>query len=395
MLPTPEPTAVATVVVPGTDAGPASDAGPAGRLARLARDVRPNWFASVMGTGILANASAQLPWQPPCLRAAATVVWALAALLLVGLVVLWCAHVVRHPAMARSYHLDPVMAHFYGAPPMALLTVGAGTLALGSAVIGARVAVAADAVLWATGTALGLAAAVAVPYLQFTRHTVADDAAFGGWLMPIVPPMVSAATGAALVPHVPAGQPRLTMLLACYAMFGLSLVATLVVLPQLWGRLARHKVGAAAMVPTLWIVLGPLGQSTTAVNLLGAQAPVVVADERWSWLLGALGIAYGVPVLGFILLWLGIAGAVTVRTVRAGMPFAPTWWSFTFPVGVTVTGISALAVHTGSVALRGLAVIWWVGLLLAWLVVATRSVRAGVRRPAPVVVRPGGEPRTW
>jgi hypothetical protein len=54
--------------------------------------------------------------------------------------------------------------------------------------------------------------------------------------MPVVPPMVSAATGALLVSHLPAGQLRLTMLLACYAMFGLSLIASLVVITQLWRR---------------------------------------------------------------------------------------------------------------------------------------------------------------
>jgi hypothetical protein len=32
--------------------------------------------------------------------------------------------------------------------------------------------------------------------------------------MPVVPPMVSAATGAALIAHLPAGQPRLALLLA-------------------------------------------------------------------------------------------------------------------------------------------------------------------------------------
>ena len=40
--------------------------------------------------------------------------------------------------------------------------------------------------------------------------------------MPIVPPMVSAATGALLIPHVASAQGRLTLLLGCYAMFGIS-----------------------------------------------------------------------------------------------------------------------------------------------------------------------------
>jgi tellurite resistance protein TehA-like permease len=178
--------------------------------------------------------------------------------------------------------------------------------------------------------------------------------------------MVSAATGAALLTHIPAGQPRVTMLIACYAMFGLSLIASLLMIALLWGRLIQHGPGAARTVPTLWIVLGPLGQSITAANLLGAQAHQVL-PAPYSSALQAFGVIYGVPVLGFALLWLGIAAAVTAKTVRAGLPFSLTWWTFTFPVGTTVTGTSELAIHTGSEALAWLAVALFVLLAYAWV----------------------------
>ncbi|MCO5602118.1 hypothetical protein L7F22_056246 [Adiantum nelumboides] len=48
-----------------------------------------------------------------------------------------------------------------------------------------------------------------------------------------------------------------TMLVACYAMFGVSLFATLAILPQIWNKLVVHGTGPAATVPTMWIVLGP------------------------------------------------------------------------------------------------------------------------------------------
>jgi tellurite resistance protein TehA-like permease len=150
------------------------------------RKIGPNWFAVVMGTGIVANASAQLPAGVPGLHTAALAVWALAAALLVGLAAGWVAR------GYREHGDDPVMAQFWGAPAMAMLTVGAGTLLLGRDLIGLRAAVDADWVLWLAGTALGLATACGVPYLMMTRHDIAVDAAFGGWLMPVVPPMVSA-----------------------------------------------------------------------------------------------------------------------------------------------------------------------------------------------------------
>ncbi len=113
--------------------------------------------------------------------------------------------------------------------------------------------------MWIAGTATGLFSAVSIPYLLFTQHNVRHDAAFGGWLMPVVPPMVSAATGALLIPYTTPGAPRATLLYACYAMFGLSLIASLIIIMMIWSRLAHYGSSGTARVPTLWIVLGPLG----------------------------------------------------------------------------------------------------------------------------------------
>lgn len=338
-------------------------------------NLAPNWYASVMGTGIVANAAASLPLQFPGLRAAATVVWTLAGTLLLVLTAATAAHWRRFGHIARGHLLHPVTAHFYGAPAMALMTVGAGALLLGRDMLGVRAACLIAAVLWTLGTGLGLVSAVLVPYLAFTRFAFARDAAFAGWLMPVVPPMVSAATGALLLPYLPAGQWRATMLWCGYGMFGISLIASLIIVTLVWSRLAHHKTGPAGMVPTLWIVLGPLGQSVTAANLLGDHAHLAVADTR---ALEALGVVYGVPVLGFALLWAAIALAVTVRTARDGLPFNLTWWSFTFPVGTCVTGASALASHTGAVVFAVLAVVLYAGLVSAWATVAVRTFHGAV-----------------
>jgi tellurite resistance protein TehA-like permease len=250
------------------------------------RDLGPNWFAAVMGTGIVANASAVLPLPVPGLRGFATVVWGLAAAMLVALTAAWAVHWTRYTERARAHASNSVMALFWGAPAMALMTVGGGTLVLGRDVIGPA-AVGIDWVLWLAGTALGLVTSVWIPYLMMTRHDIGHGDAFGGWLMPVVPPMVSAANGALLIPHVGSAQGRLTLLLACYAMI------------------------------------------------------------------------------------------ITLRTARRGLPFALTWWSFTFPVGTCVTGTISLALRCHSDVLRGASVLLFGLLLAAWLVVASRTV-AGV-----------------
>ncbi len=170
--------------------------------------VGPNWYASVMGTGIVANAAVTLPYQVPGLHRFAQLVFLFAAVLLVVVSALTATHWVRHPEAARAHLAHPVVGTFYGAMPMALLTVGAGALLVGPELIGLRAALAISWALWVVGTVGGLVCATVVPQRAFT------GVPFGGWLMPVVPPMVSAATGSSLIEHLSPGAGRLTMLVA-------------------------------------------------------------------------------------------------------------------------------------------------------------------------------------
>ena len=370
----------------------------------LVGNIGPNWFASVMGTGIVATAAAGLPIQVPGQRAFAEIVWVIAGALLMVLLVAVGTHWLRHPTVARSHARNPQMAHFYGAAPMALLTVGAGALLVGRDLIGLDAALHLDWVLWWAGTAGGLFTSLTIPYLMFTQHDVTPDAAFGGWLMPVVPPMVSAATGALLIPHMAPGSGRATMLYGCYAMFGLSLIAALIITTMIWSRLTHFGTSGTARVPTLWIVLGPLGQSITAAGLLGTSASAAV-DPELAGGMRIFAVLFGVPVWGFAVLWIALATALTVRTVRRGMPFALTWWSLTFPVGTFVTGTTQLALHTDLPALRVGAAVAYVGLLGTWFLVAARTAYGSLRgellsvapSSAAVAARKdilGGEPGT-
>ncbi|MGD1225561.1 TDT family transporter [Streptomyces krungchingensis] len=342
--------------------------------AATVRHLGPNWYASVMGTAIVATAGAGLPGHVPGLRAVCAGVWALSLAMLVTLLAARAVHWTRHRDQARAHLLDPAMAPFYGCLAMALLAVGGGALVVGEDWIGPRAALALDVVLFTVGTAVGLLAAVAVPYLMVVRHRIEPGQATPVWLLPLVAPMVSAALGPLLVPHLPAGQARQTLLLGCLAMFGLSLLATFLVLPLIFARLVTAGPLPLALTPTLFLVLGPLGQSTTATGKFADVAPGVM-HAPYDQGFGLLAVLYGVPVTGFALLWLGLAGAMVLRARRRGMGFAMTWWAFTFPVGTCVTGAEGLARHTGLLAFDGLAVALYVLLVAAWAVAAWCTVR--------------------
>jgi C4-dicarboxylate transporter/malic acid transport protein len=381
---------MSTITAPRTAFVPRRRHRPLAELQRPAdafAHIGPNWFASVMGTGILATAVTLLPVRLPCQATFALAAWLLAATLLVALAAVTAVHWIRHPGVARTHHRNPAMAPFYGAPPMAMLTVGAGALLVGPTLVGSGPAVAIDEVLWPLGTVSGLICTVAIPYFMVTGPDLTLEQVNGSWLMAIVPPMVSAATGAGLIAHLPAGQDQLALALACYAMFGISLLASVIVLGLVIARLGRHGAGEARLVPTMWIGLGPLGQSITAVGLLSAAAAPAIGAVHSSDLRD-LVLVYGIPVWGFALVWLALAAAITIHTARRRLPFALTWWSFTFPLGTMVTGTSQLSDLLGAQFLTVSAVALFGLLVAGWLTVAARTaggIWSGALLKAPVI----------
>ena len=79
---------------------------------RLLSFLGPNWFASVMGTGIVATAGATLPLHVPGLRAFALAVWVAATVWLVMLIVAVVAHWVQQPDRGPQSRLQPADGSF-------------------------------------------------------------------------------------------------------------------------------------------------------------------------------------------------------------------------------------------------------------------------------------------
>ncbi|MGX2998176.1 SLAC1 family transporter [Streptomyces sp. JNUCC 64] len=381
-VPSPEPSRTPRRL-PAPATPPAGGTGTARR--RSVRDLGPNWYATAMGTAITATAGAGLTPGATALRPLWTGLWALSLAALTAVLIARAAHWSRHREHALRSLDDPATAPFHGCLAMALLAVGGGALALGRPGPGASVAVGLGLVLAGAGAVVALVVAVVVPYRLLTarRRGRARGRITPVWLLAVVPLVVAAATGPLCLPWLPPAT-RGPVLYGCLAALVAGLLGALVLLVPVCAGLLADGPPPPALTPALFLVLGPLGQSTTALDRIAAAAPGTVPPGLADGL-GAAVVPYGVPVLGFGCLWLALSVGLVVRARRRGLRFAMTWWAFTFPLGTCVTGAAALAGRTGWAVHDALAAVLYAGLAAVWTVVAARTALdlARGRLPAP------------
>ena len=142
---------------------------------------------------------------------------------------------------------------------------------------------------------------------MFTRYRVEADAAFGGWLMPVVPPMVSAATGALLIPHMAPGTGRDHALrLLC----DVRAVARRVAHHHHHGVESPGALRHLGHGPRADVVVraGSAWPIHHGRGLLGTNAALAVEPHLADGM-GVFAILYGVPVWGFAVLWIALATA--------------------------------------------------------------------------------------
>ncbi|GHO50084.1 hypothetical protein [Ktedonospora formicarum] len=334
--------------------------------------ITPGWFSCVMGTGILAICLILSPIKIPLIEHIAVGFWLIDLVLLASLLLLWCIHHLRYPARFRMSLQTLTQAQNLGAPPMACFTVASGFMLIGPLVFDASFCVLCAQILWLCGVLGSFFSAIVVPYYMFTCHNLQAEHTYGSWLLPVVPLIGAAVPGALLAPYWPASL-HLEVLLLSYALWGTGIILAAITIVLFYSRLAYHKVPKGALVPTLWIVIGPLGQSTTAVMALGKQAENHLPSL--SDILQGAGMAYGLMTWGFGLYWLALAIMMTVRAARVHLPFNLSWWSFIYPVGVMTTGTYALHEHVPTRLFMICGFLLLLLLTALWLLVSTSTMR--------------------
>lgn len=351
------------------------------RPREVIRQFTPNWFAATMGTGVLALALAQLPFNLPGLHAIAEGLWLFTIGLFVLFSLLYAARWVMFFHEARRIFGHSTVSMFFGTIPMGLATILNGLLLFGLPRWGSEVIPLAE-VLWWLDVAMALACGVLIPFMMFTRQEHSIDQMTAVWLLPVVAAEVAAASGGLLAPHLADAHAQLVMLVTSYVLWAFSLPVAFSILTILMLRMALHKLPPANMAASSWLALGPIGTGALGMLLLGGDAPAIFAANGLPGvgeMANGLGVVAGITLWGFGLWWMLIAVLITLRYLRAGIPFNLGWWGFTFPLGVYALATLKLAslLHLGFFSIFGSVLV--LALALMWLIVAKRTVQGAYK----------------
>jgi C4-dicarboxylate transporter/malic acid transport protein len=345
------------------------------------RQFTPNWFAATMGTGVLALALAQLPVQVPGLHVFAEGLWLFNIVLFVVFGGLYAARWALFFNEARRIFGHSTVSMFFGTIPMGLATIINGFLLFGVPRWGEGVVQLAE-VLWWLDVAMSLACGVLIPYMMFTRQEHSIDQMTAVWLLPVVAAEVAAASGGLLAPHLLDAHSQLVVLVTSYVLWAFSLPVAFSILTILLLRMALHKLPHENMAASSWLALGPIGTGALGMLLLGADAPAIFAANGLPGIgeiAAGLGLVAGITLWGLGLWWMLIAVLITLRYLRAGIPFNLGWWGFTFPLGVYSLATLKLASTLNLTFFGVFGSVLVVALAIMWLIVSKRTVQGAYR----------------
>ncbi len=365
-MPAPEP--AGGVPVPATTSAPA-----ASRI----RTLHPGWFASVMGTAIVAVATYENPGNVGGLEVLAhtlgiafsVVAYALGLALTVAFAIRWARH--TDASLADLRH--PVLGAMHGTLPGGLLVMAVMTSVVGTSYLPGQLAVGIVAVLAVVGIVIALVLSVAFSITLFTGATAAETVN-GGWLIPPVVTIIIPLVLVPLMPHVSAGNARLLLALG-YATLGMGFLLYLFVMGLLHDRLVLHPMPPAALAPSLWIGLGPIGVAVLASLALARAGHTLFGPTATT--VSMISLLVATALWGFGLWWYAAAATLLVRYLRAGrLPFHLGWWGFTFPLGAFTVATLTVARAWEAPVIEAVGVLLFASLIGFWSVVAARTVRA-------------------
>ena len=295
---------------------------------QIVKNFTPSWFASVMGTGILAITSMFYSQYLPFLKDVAYFLFYFNVVLFFVLLVPWLLRWIffKKEAMADLEH--PILSNFYATIAVAMLVLASNFI-----VIGKDMAV--GKVFWFAGAFSTIFFGLLTPFIMFRGEHVKLDHISPAWFIPPVGLIVIPIAGSLVISQF-SGMAQEFVIFLNYFGWGAGFFIYLSLLAVCLYRFILHHSLPSTLAPTIWINLGPIGAGTIAlINLVKNSAFVTIKEPFF---------VFGLIFWGFGIWWVMMAIIMTLHYVKKlKLPYAMSWWAFTFPLGAYVAASHSVA----------------------------------------------------
>ncbi|KAJ2356800.1 Plasma membrane sulfite pump involved in sulfite metabolism [Coemansia erecta] len=344
----------------------------------VVRGFSPAWFTASMGTGMTSMLLYGFPYEWSPLKYIAMGIALLNLLMFVTFLVLFLWRLVQYRDFFHIL-LHPQMSMPLGAVPMAFTTVIASMVTILTPYDVAWMPMLA-LVLWCINIVFAVLSFLAIPFLVTTHQKHAFEKVNATLLLPVVPTVVASSAGA-IVASVHSGTTAVAVVLTSYVLWAMGVGISLMLITFYIVRLVLYKLPPPETIASAFIPLGPLGQSSYAIQLLGVEAlrlfPEALPQMAYlGEVLHSMGFFIGLLIWALAIWWFTHAiYSVLYTRFHGPVPFNLGWWALIFPTGTFVSSSNELWTLTEFTLFRVLASIITVGIAVLWIVVIINTIR--------------------
>ena len=287
----------------------------------IVKNFLPSWFAANMGTGILAIVTLAYSKYIPFFKILAYYMFYFNLVLFFALLIPWFLRWILFPKNAIADLKHPILSNFYPTVSVAMLVIATGFIIIIHNMPYAEI-------FWITGALLTFAFGIYIPYISFMSENIKLEHINPAWFIPPVGLIVIPIAGAKIaVNHLGIYGEFLNII--NFISWGSGFFLYLALLAVIIYRLILHTPMPGALIPTIWINLGPIGAGT--ISLLGiATTFTFLTDKSAIYFLGFI-------FWGFGIWWVLVAIFLTLHYIKKlNLKYEMSWWAFIFPLGAFV-----------------------------------------------------------
>lgn len=340
--------------------------------ASITEHFNPAWFAAIMGTAVipLAISFVEATWVIP-------VAWALILLSVVMFVVFllpWTLKFFVYPASIRKDLNHPIAANFFPTMPISLILLALNLKKYPTLFFSETTSIELAYYCWLIGSVGIYVMGFTILIHIFRNQQIQLQHANFGWYIPPVSKLLIPVSGFELAAHFPE---RVEFMIALStASFGIGLFLFLFVGAAVYHRYIYHELPMSRFAATFFIGIAPPAIIAVilykVIHLFGDHHYMGI-DPTVIVTLCTFGI---VMAWGFAVWWHVMAVVVTAYYItRMELPYALSWWAFTFPSGALCVASGVAWQATGFGILQLFYHYSVIFMLLVWVVVLIHTLK--------------------